>query len=335
MYDPAWTAVDWQQLAASPTPQAQHFFANQAAYAPEFVKEAHPVPVEAQQKLPDRVFGLIIDYPEDQHKQASRHFALTDMANTWLQMEALRHTGEQLPGHARKVAAWHVGAAALRHGLHMPAKIARWRGGMEGCSNRVVLPEEPDQVKQAAPPDDSDNMYGLVKTASDRRYPLHTPELVKQAMEYLEAYEFQFTPSQRYQMGTKIAARAKEENIPLTEKVSQYAYDGNYADTFGSAVAARTDYAIANKPESLTGLNDIAALADAGAQPWDVAEKVAMWDVDTGYDQMDHVNGMSAHQAVLGGLEDTEKVAQGDGFDMIDDRQLAGLVLRHQAKLSS
>ena len=335
-FHPQWQAADWQQLVHEPTTQAQAFILRQDRALPPQVKQATLLPQQVLDQLPDRAFGLILVEPaETLYVKGAEHrlFPLTDMNQTYLQMEALRFTGERLPPDARKVAAWHIGQAALRHGIPLTQKIATWREGMTPCSNRVLLaPAEPPT--EAAPPSD-ERLWGMMH-AGQPRYPLHTADLIKQAMDYLGQYEHDLTVPQRYTLATNIARRAAEENIGITEKVAEYTYDGTYGVQFAPMVAARTDYAVQHQPAAVPGLLAIGRAADGGLPPWETAEKMARWDQQTGYDQYAMGLGLNqAHQDVLGTM--TPKQASLDPatmrFSDLDDRQIAGLVLRHQAKL--
>jgi len=342
MYNAAYTPTDWQGLAYHPSPQAEQFLHKQAGYMPPFVKQSAVLTPEEQAALPDRLFGLILA-PAEPHKTAERLFPVPDAAHTWLQLDALRCFGGQLPDAARKTAAWHLTQAATRHGLAVPYPVQQWSHGMAGCSNKVALAAEATPPAQG-PPDDTDRMYGLVE-GDQRRYPLHTPALVKRAMDYLAVHEAALTPPQRYQLATKTAARAREEGVALTEKVAQYTYDGTYSAGVGTAMAARTDYAVDQADgQALDALTAIGQAIDGGAAPWTAAAKLAAWDQDHGYAA--RRAGPSAYEAVLGGmqpkqaqtlpqLEAAAREGGGVRFSELDDRALASLVLRHETKLSS
>lgn len=345
MSDLTWQKFDWQQLAADPSASSQAFLTAQTQYLPDYVKQAHLVEPADHARLPDHLFALIVDQdaPLGQTKQAVRLFPVPDRAHTYLQQEALRHTADRLPAAAAKTAAWHIAMAAQRHGVPLTDKVASLAQGMAGRSNRVAqalfeqaAPGPTAAQKQAAAAAESDDLYGLVKQGR-RRYPLHTPALIKQAMDYLATHEGALPIADRYQLATKTAKRAQAEGLAITEKVASYTYDGTYADTVGSAMAARTDYARAQCPEAVGTLAALGASIDGGAEPWKVASALAQWDQETGYQaHAERVGAQDAHRALLGGATkqaalDPERTSIRD----LDDRQIAALVQRHQTKLSS
>jgi len=338
-------AFDFSGLVESEHPDSISLFQAVDRGAPDYVKQASYQAQARQEDLPDHDFGLILE--EEQvdalgRKKMAEHrlFPMTDASSTWLQIEALRRTGDSMPEEARKVAAYHITNAAERHGLQVPIAISNDAATMEPCSNRLSTRDLVDpsikvaaEARQAAVPD-SDECYALVKEG-ERRYPIHTKNLIKKASEYFDRYEHDFSPSDRWQFANKVAAKAASLGLTPTAKIASYA--GYHWDQAGSQAALKErayHVKTAAEGEALSALEGIVGKVE----PHVFAELLDKFDAGT------HMAARSSdlpdpYAATMKTAADVSAVVDASNvrgsLDQLDDRGIASIIIRHQDKLSS
>jgi len=246
MFTLAGKIIDAHDLMGSPLEAHQEQAVALLQAAPPFVKEAQLRDAEQIERLPDAFFGLILT-----EKTASRRlFPVPDRVHAWLQLAALENRAEALPPEIRKVAGYHLKQAARRYGLEVREKIEAIASD-EPCSNRldvslVGLAEE----KTASGEDGRTDADFALVINSRRRYPIHTPEQVKQAMDYFDQFERSFALPRRYAFARNVKAKAEEFGVPISEKVAACAAD-TYAEALDTMLDLRRRYATDGETQAL------------------------------------------------------------------------------------
>lgn len=328
MFNLAGKSLDFDALLRAGTSQGNDMIVSVAERAPDFVKTAAVIEDDQAEQLSDNHFALILQYKRQEHgieKTAQqRLFPIPSKAYTWLQIEALQRTGEQLPDEARKVASYHISNAARRYGIEVPEAIAQDAEGMQSFNNRVDATALTDpSVKVASAQEqegyDDDANWGWVH-GDDKRFPLHTPVLVKKAMDYVERHELTFMPRDRHSFCAKVVDKAREMKVDVTEKVASYG--GRYYHGSADAMVKLRHLHTESDQERET-LTKIANLKDA-IDPREFAAILDEFDTATKMAQRGKVpDAFSSTLSEMGPL---------DGFS---DREIAGGVVNNQKKLGS
>ena len=331
MYTLAGKNLDFTALMRSRTATGRELVNEVMAETPEFVKSASLVEGDDSVSLQDNQFALILYRQErDEHGQMKtanhRLFPIHNKAYTWLQMQALAKTADQLPEEARKVASFHIKNAALRHGLDLPDRIAQDGEDHKGFSNRVDMTTLDDPTHKVASAEEQEGYddpanWGLMREGEAKRYPLHTPTLVKQAMEYVEQHELAFVPRDRYDLCCKIVDKAAELDMPVTEKVASYG---------GRSYSEAVDHMIRLRELHVQGDEEKEALQKVASAKETIDPRefaIVLNEFDQATKMAERAKGMpSAFDGTLGEMGPLE------GYT---DRQLSGAVATHQKKLSS
>lgn len=326
MYTIAGKDLDFTALMNAKDNKSRDILASVSQEAPDFIKEASSLDDDESDQLPDSHFALILYEekvnPENGYRKVASHrlFPIHNKAYTWLQMRAIQETGSQLPEEARKVASYHISNAAKRHGIEVPEELEQESEGVNGFNNRVDLTKlEDPNIKVAEHEGFNDDENWAYIRDGERRFPLHTPELVKRAMDYLEQHELTFVPHDRHDYCVKVVDKAKEFELPLTEKIASYG-GSQYSNKLDDNLQIRMLYT--KDDEEKEALTKLASTKDsidprqfsAILHEFDQATKIA-----------DRGPVKDAYSSTLG------EMGPLSGFT---DRQIAGGVVHHQKKLA-
>jgi hypothetical protein len=171
---------------------------------------------ESLERLRDDQYALVL---MDKTGNVSKKYPIDSLEQTWLSSIYFMKTGAQLPNLAQAIAASNIKHAANVWGLETPDTITKiasnypfshniWvEGQQEDIDLELKTPENMEKI--ARDPDSNDNRYWGLSNGY-LRYPLHNQEQIKVAAEYLQQNEKAFTPEERHEFATKIAARGHE-----------------------------------------------------------------------------------------------------------------------------
>jgi len=325
MFKLAGKIIDAHDLIGSPLEAHKEQAVRLLQQAPPFVKEARLLDPEQIERLPDAFFGLILT-----EKTASRRlFPVPDWAHAWLQLAALESLADALPPEIRKVAGYHLKQAARRHGLEVSEKIEAIASD-EPCPNRLdVSLIGLAAVKTAAEEDGRIDADFALVIHGRRRYPIHTPELVKQAMDYFDQFELSFALPRRYAFARNVKAKAEEFGVSVSEKVAAGAAD-TYAEALDSMLDLRRRYATDGETQALD-------LLARNREPLDAvkfAELLYEWDQATQVAQRHRLphafastlgqvkeagpTGLAVETLIRGVVKHEEKLAKYLGSGMVE-----------------
>ena len=329
MYTIAGKDLDFTALMHSGTNKGKEILSAAVEEAPEFIKEASLMDDDESSQLPDTNFALILFEerinPDNGFKKVASHrlFPIHNKAYTWLQMRTIQETGSQLPEEARKVASYHIANAARRYGIDVPEELEQQSEGVQSFNNRVDLSKLEDPTTKVAAAEDQEGFYDNENWAyirgEEKKFPLHTPELVKRAMDYLEQHELAFVPHDRHNYCVKVVDKAKKFELPISEKVASYG-GSEYSNKLDQGLQIRHLYAQGDEEhEALTKLASMKDTIDAREfacilDEFDQATKIA-----------DRGQVPDAYSSTLG------EMGPLSGYT---DRQIAGGVVSHQSKLA-
>ena len=328
MFKIAGKIIDAHDLLNSPVEAHKEAAVDLLRNAPDFVKQAQLFDQDQIERLPDAFFGLILT-----EKTATRRlFPVPDRAHAWLQLATLDKLAGFLPEQVVSVAAYGLKQAAGRYGLEVSEKIAACASDTP-CTNRldtILIIEQPQKL--ASDQDDlSDVDYALV-VGDRRRYPIHTPELVKRAMEYFGQFEYSFALPDRYAFARAVVDRAQKFAMEVPEHLAKCAAD-TYAEALGEMLNLRRRYASDADKQALDMLERHRDQLDAVKfaellHDWDEATEVAeRHRLPNAYESTlsqeknaGHHDGLAVETILRGVVKHEEKLARYLGIDLI--RQL-------------
>lgn len=250
-----------------------------AAQVPAFVKEARCLTPELSGELPDDAFALVL---VDQG-QKFRKYACVDKGNTALSVIYFLENQGKMTKQAQKVAAQNLCLACTSFGLDVPLQLKVAAGKKEAdLTGTEVMPlqashpendhaantsEDPvpvssDLKKTASRYVDVTGQVPLVKRASmtakhfclvkegSGRFPIDSYGQVLEANRWFEENQRSLHPDDRREYCTKLAARADELGISVTDNIRKYAgtkFAGR--DDVHAAVATRMQFWSDGDPE--------------------------------------------------------------------------------------
>lgn len=332
MFNLVGKSLDFTAIRRSGLPQADAIIDVVDQEGPDYVKSAALIEDEASEQLPDNQFALILynkGYAKNGQAKVAEHrlFPIPNKAYTWLQVEAIKRSGDELPAEARKVASYHITNAARRHGIDVPDDLAAWGEGPTDPGNRVdmaTLDDPVGQEKTAGEATAHEATHYALTRHGQHLFPLHTPALVKKAMNYIERYEHSFIPRDRHAFCTKVVDKAHEMGLAVTEKVASYG-GTSYNKALDAMLRARESLLQSDEE------HDALAKVASKKQTMDPREFANLLDE---FDQATKIASRgampNAYQSALGPEGEAPNPLEG-----YSDRDIAGGVVTHQQKLSS
>lgn len=178
--------------------------------------------------------------------------------------------------------------------IAMGAKAASWQHSGD-ISDGVVVAKETIKASSYALPG---------------RYPIVSPEQVKQAARYFDDHRSEFTQSDRGEFARAVVVRADELGVKLSGSIEEYTGNG-----YGPYIESELHSRIAGCESSPSG-EKYAELLSAlpNTDPADMAEKLAALDWETGAHR---AYGRLFHEpllAVYGGARVVEKLAAAQDY---------------------
>ena len=203
----------------------------------ELVKNARVPSLDEIEAMPDSQFALVLYHP---HLDSTlKKYAMTDKALTELNMKVFEDKIDSLPEEIVKVAASNFAKAAKYYKIALPENIKKFASsGIK--TNWVNLSE----IKKIPLP-----VTKLAETAAfalGKKYPIHTPELVKKAMTYFAEHGKRLSPVNAFEYAVNVKIAADKMKISYAgTPIEKYANidAGSLSKNFKAAIHARKGYA--------------------------------------------------------------------------------------------
>jgi len=191
---------------------------------PSIVKEA-----SVSSDVSDNNYALIMSGYEG----VSKKYPLHDAGNTWLSSLYYCSNRDKLPEEAQKVASSLIKEACVYYNINVPA-VVEADSNPNGMKSNVI---------------EMDKLYvnPSVKTASERiyaignKYPIDSPEGLKQAKTYFDENYRRMKPIERREFAVKVASVSKAAGMPIGANILNYSGD-TYSDTLDAHLAVRYQY---------------------------------------------------------------------------------------------
>jgi len=268
--------------------------------------------------LPDESFALII---EDSGVKL-RKYAMADKDTTLKSAFYFLKCGAKLPEEAQKTAAVNLTSALLDFGVQPPQKLRELaktsavpKGLMDWSQERKVNKESAGSVRMdrmatmvhrakkkmskqsnivdttgrqpsgrivEVPLPTNPDMYALVKENS-AYYPIDTMDRLLDAVTYFDRYGDNFSPEDRREYCTKVAARADQLCVPIPQEMRDYASFTKSAHALAYGLYERSQ-SIPETSGLQVLLSEIAKEASA-LPPEMLVEVLAQFDKEAGIDQ--------------------------------------------------
>jgi hypothetical protein len=202
----------------------------------DLIKNAKVPTLDEMELLPDEQCALVLYHP---HLDGPlKKYAMTDKYTTELNLKIFENMLTSLPEQIVKVAAYHFAKAAKYYNLPTSEAIKKYAKEKQ-ITNRVNISEI-----EYLPP--IEKTAETVEFALGKKYPIHTPELVKKAMIYFADHGKRFSPTNAfaYAINVKIAADKMKISYVGTP-IEKYANidAGSLSKNFKAAIYARKGYA--------------------------------------------------------------------------------------------
>jgi len=207
---------------------------------------------EQRDSLRNDQFSLVV---LTKHGQLLRKFPASDPGQTWLSQQYFVKTAGEMPEMAQAICAVNLNHACNVWGVPLHPAITKVANLYQGIHSNFYheaddpdarLPE-PDYVEEAQlskiarnPYAGDKSMWGLTNGGT-LRYPLEKVAQVKVAAEYFEQNWKGFTPEERNEFATKIAANSIRCGLPhIADRPAITKYAGvTYGDRIGTNLAER------------------------------------------------------------------------------------------------
>lgn len=176
------------------------------------------IPFEIDVKdLPLEKFACVIKHGETLLKK----FPIDSKTSTELNIQALLYSHEQLPTEIVKIAATNLVKAAENWGIvNNVDKLQKLASSSKGnfiSTDRINVNEYMHKISSVTP-------YGFKVFALQDKYPIDTPELLKQAENYFKQYGHRFDALEQYTYSTNMIKQAENLGIQLnTPSILKYA----------------------------------------------------------------------------------------------------------------
>jgi hypothetical protein len=200
----------------------------------ELVKNAHVPSLEEIEGMPDSQFALVLFHP---HIGKMKKLAMSDKYLTELNMRIFADKMTSLPEELVKVAAYHLCKAAKHYGLVVPEPIAKY--ATEKVASNWV------NIAEVKPAHYTEKTAAAVEYALNGKYPIHTPELVKKAMQYFGENWKRFSPRNAFEYAVNVKLAADKLGISYANtRIEKYASvdASQLSKHFRAAVLARKGY---------------------------------------------------------------------------------------------
>ena len=238
----------------------------------DLIKNAKVPTLDEMELLPDEQCALVLYHP---HLDGPlKKFAMCDKATTELNLKIFEDTLSSLPEEIVKVASFHFLKAAKFYNLQTSDTLKKFAKEKQ-LTNRVNIAEVHDL------PPTIEKTAEKVAFALGKKYPIHTPELVKKAMTYFAEHGKRLSPINafEYAVNVKIAADKLGVNYKGSA-IEKYANidSGSLSKNFKAAVRARRGYA---SEEDRTAYDELIKRAES-LGPVKVAKVLEELDRKTG-----------------------------------------------------
>lgn len=179
----------------------------------ELEKNAHIPSKDEVEMLPGEEFALVMYHPQTGFL---KKYATHDKFITKLNMKIFADKCAEYPDEIAKTAAFYLAKAAKDFRLQVPKEIEKLATGKH-ISNIVDL----TMIDTTAW---ANKRQALTKTAEEieyalperKKYPIHTPEMVKKAAEYFNAHVRRFDPLEALQFAGAVKKAAAKHSVPLS-----------------------------------------------------------------------------------------------------------------------
>ena len=244
---------------------------------PEYIRECEFLSTEKRASLPDEAYAVVM---VDQGGPI-RKYACVDKGNTALSVLYFMENHERLPEEAIKVAAANLAEACDAFELQTPWQLNKLSGKKKvgDVVGTEIMPTQPDKkggdeesikTAEALYVDVTGHQpmqklaarqyehYCLVKEGQSR-FPIDSYGQVLEANQWFDENSYTLHPSDRRDYCVKLASRADDLGIMVTDKIRKYAGQGFAPDgEIRIAVAGRMQHWADDAPERnmLTGLMD-------------------------------------------------------------------------------
>jgi hypothetical protein len=223
---------------------------------PASVRKTKLARKEELEKISSENFALVLATPDGalHHK-----FPTHTHGDTWLSVKAFEKNAHKLPLAMQETAAHYLcKAAKLWTGnLSWIGELTQKVGSQNPSIQTNLVPVTrdmeylPESIERATreytekTASLSDEDFGIVVDGV-RRYPLHTPELVKKASDWFDENYMELKPELRRMMACRIIKAASKENlIVTTDEVFKYAGpDRMYSDDLPLSIQLRKHYVV-------------------------------------------------------------------------------------------
>lgn len=318
-----------------------------AAQVPDFVRKATYLDQEKLAALPDDAFALVL---VDGGKKM-RKYACVDQGNTALSVIYFLENQDKLTKQAQVVAATNLCAACEAFGLAAPAtlKVAAAQKKQADLTGTEVMPlqaSHPENDHAVATPDEAvpisserrklasryvdvtgqaplvkrahveGKRFCLVKEGAGR-FPIDSYGQVLDANRWFEENHKALHPDERREYCTKLAARASELGISVTDNVLKYA-GTKYAaqDDVRASVATRMQFWSDGDPEK--SLLDGLMGKYASVEPEVFCEALKQFDQATGLDLLWDTQVVDPIASTFG-IEKRAEWSWSDGPDVLKE----------------
>ena len=203
----------------------------------DLIKNAKvPTPGEME-LLPDSQCALILYHPHLDNPL--KKFAMCDKATTELNLKIFEDTLTSFPDEIKKVASYHFAKAAKYYNLPISDELKKYAKEKQ-LTNRVNIAELndlPPIIEKTA----TAHTFALGK-----KYPIHTPELVKKAVSYFTDHGKRLSPINAFEYAVNVKIAADKLGVSYKGTgIEKYANidSGSLSKNFKAAVRARRGYA--------------------------------------------------------------------------------------------
>ena len=203
----------------------------------DLIKNAKVPTLDEMEMLPSDKCALILFHP---HLDGPlKKYAMTDKSTTELNLKIFEDTLSSLPEEIVKVAAYHFAKAAKYYNLPVSETIKKYAKEKQP-SNWVNISEVNDL------PPAIEKTAEKVAFALGKKYPIHTPELVKKAVSYFADHSKRLSPINAFEYAVNVKIAADKLGVSYKgTPIEKYANidAGSLSKNFKAAIRARRGYA--------------------------------------------------------------------------------------------
>lgn len=257
----------------------------------ELVKNAHIPSLEEVEDMPDSQFALVMYHPQ---MGKMKKLAMSDRFLTELNLKIFEDRADSLPEPVVKVAAYHLAKAAKFFKLAIPDNIKKYAEEKQATNwiNIAEIKATPSSHVKTASAEKAEYALG-------NKYPIHTPELVKKAMQYFADHGRRFNPAQSIEFAVNVKVAADKLGVAYAGTViEKYAKlnPEKFSGHFKAAVLARKGYVLEEDRAAYDEL--VAKSAELGVVK--TAEVLEKLDRESGAYRKWNVSLMDPYLTVIG-----------------------------------